>query len=105
MKNQTLSLGGELEVFKNWSITAGWMKVDFKGFDFTSVTDNQETVIAFEEEYYNVMQEIWAYGIKYDFSKKAFITLNYQKFSYNNLLANNNSYTLTQWTLLYQLEF
>ena len=105
MKNQTLSLGGELEVFKNWSITAGWMKVDSKGFDFTSVTDNQETVIAFEEEYYNVMQEIWAYGIKYDFSKKAFITLNYQKFNYNNLLANNNSYTLTQWTLLYQLEF
>ena len=105
LKNQTLSAGGELEIFQDWSITAGWMKVGSKGFDFMSVTNNQETIIAFEEERYDVQQEMWAYGIKYTFSDKAFITLNYQKFNYNNKLANNNSYTLSQWMLLYQLEF
>lgn len=105
LKNQTISAGAELEVFKNWSITAGWITANTRGFDFLSITDAQENIVAFEEEDIELSQEMWASGIKYNFSKKAFLTLNYQKFYYNNKLSDNNSYTLSQWMLLYQLEF
>lgn len=105
LKNQSISAGAEIEVVKNWSITAGWITSNTKGFDFLSISDNQENIIAFEEESFDLTQEMWASGIKYNFSKKAFLTINYQKFYYNNKLTINNSYTISQWMLLYQLEF
>ncbi len=76
-----------------------------KGNENLTIRDEFNTVIDFEAIDINFKESIVAAGFKYDFDKKNTLTLQYQNFQLKNSSVNRVDYGISEFIILYSLNF
>lgn len=104
LTTQLASFGWESEISDGFQIMLGWMWLQAKGFDFLSVRSLDEDVVTFQEWNVNTRQQIVAAGLRYTFNEKSFLSVQYQQ-AYHRTEESNSQYGMSQWMLLYQINF
>ena len=89
---------------KNLHLLYGFKSINAQGLDYLSVRDNNFTISSFQKIEINMNQNVTTLGLKYDFTKKSSLILNYQKigcyYEYSEL-----SYIINQFFILAQIKF
>jgi hypothetical protein len=102
--NSLFDLGFDLEIIKNLHLLYGYKSINSQGLDYLSVRDDNFTISSFYKILINTNQNVTTMGLKYDFTKKSSLILNYQKigcyYEYSEL-----SYIINQFFILAQIKF
>ena len=102
--NSILDLGLELEIIKNLHLLYGYKSINAQGLDYLSVRDDNFTISSFHKIEINMNQNISSIGLKYDFTKKSSLILNYQNISCNYEYSEL-SFIINQFFILAQIKF
>lgn len=102
--NSILDLGLELEIIKNLHLLYGYKSINAQGLDYLSVRDDNFTISSFQKIEINMNQNVSTIGLKYDFTKKSSLILNYQNIrcNYEN---SELSFIINQFFILAQIKF
>mgnify|MGYP001275420469 CR=1 FL=1 len=102
--NSILDLGLELEIIKNLHLLYGYESINAQGLDYLSVRDDNFTISSFHKIEINMNQNISSIGLKYDFTKKSSLILNYQNIRCN-YEKSELSFIINQFFILAQIKF
>jgi hypothetical protein len=104
--NNLLDLGLEVEVFKKMSVLGGYKMLTSKGNEFISVRDAyNDLIINFTTTNFNVAQSVIAFGLKYRFSEKSYLTVQDHLFTYQDKATSTNNYSLSQILVMFNMNF
>jgi hypothetical protein len=106
LSNNLLDLGLEVEVFKKMSVLGGYKMLTSKGNEFISVRNvYNDLIVSNTSTNMNVAQTIIAFGVKYRFSEKSYLTVQDHLFSYKDNAASANNYSLSQILVMFNMNF
>ena len=106
LSNNLLDLGLEVEVFKKMSVLGGYKMLTSKGNEFISVRNvYNDVIVNNNSKNMNVAQTIIAFGLKYRFSEKSYLTIQDHLFSYQDKSASNKNYSLSQILVMFNMNF
>jgi hypothetical protein len=102
--NSIIDLGLELEMIKNLHLLYGYKSINAQGLDYLSVRDDNFTIASFQKIEINMNQNVSSIGLKYDFTKKSSLILNYQNIRCN-YEKSELSFIINQFFILAQIKF
>ncbi|MEJ6753613.1 MAG: hypothetical protein QNK57_00375, partial [Flavobacteriales bacterium] len=102
--NSILDLGLDFEIFKDFHLLYGYKEIKSKGLDYLSVRDNNFTISSFDKFETDMNHTINSIGLKYDFTKRSSLLLNYQYVKCNYEMSNL-SFIINQFFILAQIKF
>lgn len=105
LKTNVLSAGLEIEVLPAFDLMFGLQQLTYKGFDYTAVRNNFSEIFNFNEYEVDGQEAMLAYGARYRFSEKTFISAQMSRFNTQNALSTLPAYDLNQFMLLFQMKF
>lgn len=105
LKTNVLSTGFEIEVLPSFDLMFGMQKLSYQGFDYTAVRNNFSEIFNFNEYEVDGEETMLAYGVRYRFSEKTFISAQMSRFNTQNKLSTLPAYDLNQFMLLFQMKF
>lgn len=105
LKTNVLSTGFELEVLPSFDLMFGLQQIAYQGFDYTAVRNNFSEIFNFNEYEVDGEETMLAYGARYRFSEKTFISAQMSRFNTQNKLSTLPAYDLNQFMLLFQMKF
>ena len=106
LSNNLLDLGLEVEVFKKMSVLGCYKMLTSKGNEFISVRNvYNDVIVNNNSKNMNVAQTIIAFGLKYRFSEKSYLTIQDHLFSYQDKSASNKNYSLSQILVMFNMNF
>lgn len=105
LKTNVLSTGFEIEVLPSFDLMFGMQQLNYKGFDYTAVRNNFSEIFNFNEYEVDGKETMFAYGARYRFSEKTFISAQMSQFNTQNKLSTLPAYDLNQFMLLFQMKF
>ena len=82
----------------------GYKEIKSKGLDYLSVRDNNFTISSFDKFETDMNHTINSIGLKYDFTKRSSLLLNYQYVKCNYEMSNL-SFIINQFFILAQIKF
>ena len=102
--NSILDLGLDLEIIKDLHLLYGYKSINSQGIDYLSIRDDNFTISSFQKFEINMNQDVSSVGLKYDFTKKSSLILNYQNIrcNYQN---SDLSFLINQFFILAQIKF
>lgn len=102
--NSILDLGLDLEIINNLHLIYGFKSINAKGTDYLSIRDENFIITSFQKFEINMNQEVSTVGLKYDFTEKSSLILNYQNIrcNYEN---SELSFIINQFFILAQIKF
>ena len=97
-------MGLDLEIIKNLHLIYGFKSINAKGTDYLSIRDENFIITSFQKFEINMNQEVSTVGLKYDFTEKSSLILNYQNIrcNYEN---SELSFIINQFFILAQIKF
>jgi hypothetical protein len=105
LKTNVLSTGFEIEVLPAFDLMFGMQQLGYQGFDYTAVRNNFSEIFNFNEYEVDGEETMLAYGARYRFSEKTFISAQMSRFNTKNQLSTLPAYDLNQFMLLFQMKF
>ena len=105
LKTNVLSTGFEIEVLPSFDLMFGMQQLNYQGFDYTAVRNNFSEIFNFNEYEVDGEETMLAYGARYRFSEKTFISAQMSQFNTQNKLSTLPAYDLNQFMLLFQMKF
>jgi hypothetical protein len=105
LNSKVVSMGLEFELRNQWDILLGYQHVQCEGFDFMSVRNNFTEIYNFQEWTANAKEQMTSAGIRYRFSEKSSLSMNYGVFKNTDHLNVAQNYSVNQFMLLYQMNF
>jgi hypothetical protein len=105
LKTNVLSTGFEIEVLPSFDLMFGMQQLNYQGFDYTAVRNNFSEIFNFNEYEVDGEETMLAYGARYRFSEKTFISAQMSRFNTKNQLSTLPAYDLNQFMLLFQMKF
>jgi hypothetical protein len=105
LKTTAMSAGIEVEILPAFDIMFGQQSIRYAGFDFTAVRNEYSEIINFKEFNVDGTEHIVAYGARYRFSDKTFISAQLNRFRTENKTDALPAYRINQFMLLFQLKF
>ncbi len=105
LKTNVLSTGFEIEVLPSFDLMFGMQQLNYQGFDYTAVRNNFSEIFNFNEYEVDGEETMLAYGARYRFSEKTFISAQMSRFNTQNKLSTLPAYDLNQFMLLFQMKF
>ena len=105
LKTNVLSTGFEIEVLPAFDLMFGMQQLNYQGFDYTAVRNNFSEIFNFNEYEVDGKETMLAYGARYRFSEKTFISAQMSRFNTKNQLSTLPAYDLNQFMLLFQMKF
>jgi hypothetical protein len=105
LKTNVLSTGFEIEVLPSFDLMFGMQQLNYQGFDYTAVRNNFSEIFNFNEYEVDGKETMLAYGARYRFSEKTFISAQMSQFNTQNKLSTLPAYDLNQFMLLFQMKF
>ena len=105
LKTKVLSTGFEIEVLPSFDLMFGMQQLNYQGFDYTAVRNNFSEIFNFNEYEVDGEETMLAYGARYRFSEKTFISAQMSRFNTKNQLSTLPAYDLNQFMLLFQMKF
>ncbi|MCX6182765.1 MAG: hypothetical protein NT150_12645 [Bacteroidetes bacterium] len=104
--NNLADLGLEVEVFKKMSVLGGYKMLTSKGNEFISVRNTyNDLIVNFTTTNMDVAQTVIAFGVKYRFSEKSYLTVQDHLFSYQDKATSANNYSLSQILVMFNMNF
>jgi hypothetical protein len=102
--NSIFDLGLDFEIIKNLHLLYGFKSINTHGIDYLSVRDDNFTISSFQKFEINMNQDVSSIGLKYDFTEKSSLILNYQNIrcNYEN---SDLSFIINQFFILAQIKF
>ncbi|MFM2284627.1 MAG: hypothetical protein RLZZ543_124 [Bacteroidota bacterium] len=105
LRTNVLSTGFEIEVLPSFDLMFGMQQLNYQGFDYTAVRNNFSEIFNFNEYEVDGKETMLAYGARYRFSEKTFISAQMSQFNTQNKLSTLPAYDLNQFMLLFQMKF
>jgi hypothetical protein len=103
LKSMQLNAGLRFELFKNFDLIGGYISQNTKGNEFVSDRNTYNEITYFNIVNYNLTQEIFAGGFRYNFGTKTYLCLLYQQNKYTDKLGNNASFKMSQYGVIYNI--
>ena len=106
LSSTLIDLGLEFELFSKFEILLGAKLFESEGNEFVPLLENFNDVLNFPtNSMFDDEENLLGIGIKYEFKKDIYLTLQYQTFSSVLGTDNLNNYDLQQLFVLYNMEF
>jgi hypothetical protein len=105
LKTRSMSAGIEMEILPAFDLMAGYQVIRYAGADFTAIRNEYSEIINFREFNTDGMEQIIAYGARYRFSEKTFVSAQVNSFRAENKTDAIADYRINQFMLLFQLKF
>ncbi len=103
--NRQLTAGVRLEVFKDFDILGGLVLNNTKGNDFIADRNTYTEVTFFNEQQYDIRQQLQGAGIRYNFSPKVYLLGMYQQGVFTDVRKQQADYTFNQFNIIYNMLF
>ncbi len=104
--NNLMDLGLEVEVFKKMSVLGGYKMLTAQGNEFVAVRNLFNEITNFTPlKNINVSQTIIAFGLKYRFSEKSYLTIQDHLFTYQDKTTGSKNYSLSQILVMFNMNF
>jgi hypothetical protein len=104
-KNTQATLGLTYELFKDFDLLGGYVLQNSNGVDFAAERNAFSEIIFFNQKRYSVEQNMTAFGAKYNFTPKIYLSGFYQKVGYSDEFHNNADYKNNQFNIIYNMLF
>ncbi len=104
-KNTQTTFGLTYELFKDFDVIAGYISQNTKGNDFIADRNSFTEVTYYNLQNYNVQQNIKAFGVKYNFTNKIFLSTIFQQAKYTDALHHNANFGINQFGIIYNMLF
>jgi hypothetical protein len=105
LKTNALALGVEAEVLPAFDLIFGHQIITYSGSDFTAIRNEYSEIINFKEFSIDGAEQITAYGVRYRFSDKTFVSAQMNRFRFEDKTNALPTYRINQFMLLFQLKF
>lgn len=105
LKTRSMSAGIEFEILPAFDLMAGYQVIRYAGSDFTATRNEYSEIINFREFDIDGMEQIIAYGARYRFSEKTFVSAQVNSFRAENKTDAIADYHINQFMLLFQMKF
>jgi hypothetical protein len=83
----------------------GHQIITYSGSDFTAIRNEYSEIINFKEFSIDGAEQITAYGVRYRFSDKTFVSAQMNRFRFEDKTNALPTYRINQFMLLFQLKF
>ncbi|MFZ4784952.1 MAG: hypothetical protein ACOYLH_05695 [Flavobacteriales bacterium] len=103
LASNVMSIGAEIEVFKQFDVLLGYQSVAYSGFDFEARKNAYGETFNFAEYTVDGNESMRAIGLRYRFNDRAFLNAQYSAFQLEDEYATG--YRVDQIMLLYQMNF
>lgn len=104
-QNTQATIGLRFELFKDFDLLAGYILQNAKGNDFIADRNDYTEVTYFNQQKYDLQQQMKAIGIRYNFTPKIFISAIYQQGAYTDALKLHADYKINQFGIIYNMLF
>ena len=105
LQTKVLSAGLEMEVLPSFDLMFGHQIITYSGSDFTAIRNEYSEIINFKEFSIDGAEQITAYGARYRFSDKTFVSAQMNRFRFEDKTNALPNYRINQFMLLFQLKF
>lgn len=105
LSTNVAGIGAEIELVEKLDLIAGWQWIEYSGFDYTAVRDQYATIFNFNEYSVNGKEVMRAAGLRYRFSEKSFLSVQWNNFSVQDASLAQTNLVLDQFMLLYNIKF
>ncbi|MEM6261462.1 MAG: hypothetical protein AAGI38_03065 [Bacteroidota bacterium] len=106
LSSNLIEAGLEVELFDNFDLLLGTKILNSEGSDYVPVYDNFNTVIDFPgRTVVDDTELLTAGGFKYRFKEGIYLTAQYQTFDFSRATTPENDYALSQFFILYTMNF
>ncbi len=99
------TVGIRYELFENFDLLGGWIMQNAKGDDFLADRNTFTEVTFYNQQKYDVQQQLLGAGVRYNFSPKIYLTGMYQQGKYTDVLHQNADYNINQFNIIYNMLF
>jgi hypothetical protein len=93
------------ELFKNFDVMGAFLITNTTGVDFTTERNNYSEITYFNQQNYSVQQSLSAFGMRYNFSPKIYLSGFYQVAYYKDALYKNANFGNKQFNIIYNMLF
>ena len=104
-QNMQYTVGVRWEVFKNFDVLGGLVINNTKGDDFIADRDAFTEVTFYNQQQYDLQQQLRGVGVRYNFSPKIYLTGMYQQASFTDALEQQADYKINQFNVIYNMLF
>ena len=105
LKTNCVVVGLDLSINKKWHALMGTQYVRYLGNDIVPTVSYNGDITNFTEQSWNGKEWMNAFGLKYVFSEKSFLTVQNNHWTGSNVNSNMPNYQWKQWMVLYQMNF
>lgn len=103
--NTQLTSGLRLELFENFDLLGGLLIQNAKGDDFIADRDTYTEVTFYNQQQYDMQQQLRGVGVRYNFSPKIYLTGMYQQGVFTDALKQQADYKINQFNIIYNMLF
>jgi hypothetical protein len=100
-----LDAGLAIEMVEDLRFLVGFKYWAAKGNEFITLRDKYNTVIDFQPVEINFVEYVYAAGLKYNFSQKNALTIQYEMYSIKHAANLGINYGINNFNILYSLNF
>lgn len=105
LHSHTIDLGTSIELINRIDLLLGTKILFYEGSDFKAQLNDFNETVKYTCETYDGSQILSAVGLRYRFNDNISLTLQYDRFTYNDNLDEGNTYTINQAFLLFNILF
>lgn len=105
LQNTMANIGLRFEVFKDFDLLAGFILQNTIGDDFVAERNDYSEVTYFNQQKYDVNQQLSALGVRYNFTSKIYLSGIYQQGMFVDGLRNTADYKISQFNIIYNMLF
>jgi hypothetical protein len=101
-----LEAGLTAELFDSFDLMIGGKWLRSKGSDYVPLYEGFNTVLDFPSRYAaDDTESLLAGGFRYRFKEGIYLTAQYQNFAFSRATESNNDYALSQFFVIYSMNF
>ena len=104
-KNTQATVGIRYELFKDFDLLAGYILQNTKGDDFIADRNDYTEVTYYNQQKYDLKQQMKAIGFRYNFTPKIYMSAIYQQGAYTDALRLHADYKINQFGIIYNMLF
>ncbi len=104
-KNTQATFGIRYELFKDFDLLGGFVLQNTFGDDFIADRNAYTEVTYYNQQKYDLSQQMSGLGIRYNFTPKIYISALYQQGLYIDALKANADYKINQFGIIYNMLF
>jgi hypothetical protein len=105
LASTTIDLGLDIEVLKSLHVLGGAKLFAVNGNEVQTGRDQFNQIIMFAPVNFNQTQKILTAGLRYDYDKAAYFSMQYHAVKFNDKSSATNQFNLNQWFFVFGLKF